>query len=80
MYSLRLDSVANSAVFPRNWASFTPVPRKGGIAVAGCGFWGFFLCTCRYFQKKKIKIRHSLRLIINTVNYPIQSRVMFLND
>ena len=26
-----LDSVANSAVFPRNWASFTPVPRKGEL-------------------------------------------------
>ena len=38
-------------------------------------FFSFTSCTCY-----KFKIRHSLRLIINTVNYPIQSRVMFLND
>ena len=59
---------------------------EGGIAVAGCVFFCFFLCTRRYFQKgffftscDTIKSRHILRLIINTVNYQIQSRLMFLN-
>ena len=45
---LRAAVTTYFSVFPRNWASFRPVPR-GEIAVAGCVFLGFFLCTCRYF-------------------------------
>ena len=40
-------SVAKSAVFPRNWASFRPVAR-GGNSSCGLRFLGYFLCTCRY--------------------------------
>ena len=42
------DSVANSAVLQRNWASFRPVPR-GKVSLCGLRFWGFFLSICRYF-------------------------------
>ena len=47
-----------------------------------CGFWGFFLCTCRYLQKMfftscvTIKSRHILRLIIHTVNYQFKAAVV----
>ena len=41
-----VDSVANSAVFPRNWVCFRTVLRE---KISGCGFVRFFLCTCRYF-------------------------------
>ena len=85
-----LDSVANSAVFPRNWASFTPAPRKGELQLRVAVFWASFYAHAAIFKncfflvlhhvRVTIESRHILRLIINTVNYPIQSRLMFLND
>ena len=52
-------------------------------AVAGCGFWGFFFCICRYvwasfktvgfYVTCYIKSRHILCIIINTVNYHLKA-------
>ena len=75
-----LDSVANSAVFPRNWASFTPVPRRGEfqlrVAVFGASFYAqaAIFNNSVFLQRVTIKSRHILRLIINTVNYQANSK------
>ena len=49
-----LDSVANSAVFPRNWASFTPVPRKGELQLRVAVFWASVYAHAAIFKKKHL--------------------------
>ena len=53
--------------------------RRDSLRFFGLLFTHMPLFSTKIKSCVKIKSRHILRLIINTVNYQIQSRLMFLN-
>ena len=73
-----LSAVLPTPRFYRGIGLVLDLFHGGKLAVAGCGFLGFFLSICRYFGASfksgafyvmgYIKSRHILRHVINTVN------------
>ena len=49
MFPIHCHSVLPSPRFSRAIGLVLDLFSGEKIAVAGCGFLGFFLCTCRYF-------------------------------
>ena len=74
-------SVANSAVFPRNWASFRPVPRGGGgnqqLRVAIC--WDSFYAHAAIFGLVSKVVCFTSCVHNKYCELPIESLLMFLN-
>ena len=68
------SSVANSAVFPRNWASFRSVLFRHRYIYRY--FWASFK-SGGFYVMCYIKSRHILRHIINYVNYQFKAVLCF---